>query len=182
MEPTEADIHWPTQFREAEKNYAKFYVSPIESLGVFCLYAGRDNELESVHRGRIDLQVPGTMTCSEVKQLAAKCSQLGRATYRLTRAGVFCVGIGPEDMIQFVSTDWEPNAWADIDVSSGAHITLPDSVHALGKEAAIVLVFRARALDSRKTARRTPGLTRMRATRRNRPRKGLKAVKREDST
>ena len=182
MEPSHEDMEWPAQFREAERNYAQFYVSRIESLAIFCLYVGRNNNLESVHQGRVTLEQPGKMTGEELKQVAARCSQLGGVSYRLSKGGVFCLGIGPDDIIPFISTDWEPDAWTSLDIACATDISLPDAVHTLGEQSSLILLFRARAHESRKTARRTPGLRRMRVTRRSHGRKGLKAVRTQMNT
>ena len=176
--PTEEDMSWPARFREAEANYAQFYTQPTSGVSVMRLYASADGELESVGRSHTDLVEPGALSGEELSEAVAKGASVGGVHYRLAAAGVFTVALGPESIETFVSTEWEPSAWSSIDVDAPGPIRLADTVHALGKETTLVLLYRRKASRARRqTARREPLHLRRPPTRTTRrSRKGLKAV------
>ena len=173
---TAEEIHsectWPARFRELERNYDQFYTTKPSSAGVFCLYAGCNGELQSVRETRITLETDGVLSESEVRRVAARRARVGGASYTLASGGLFTVSVQPQDMEEFVATDWQPESWTPLDVKTPPSISLPETVHALGQETSLVLLFRRRKADKRHTARRAPGREKGRDTRRNR--KGLK--------
>ena len=177
-QPTEEDLNWPARFREAEENYAQFYTQRPTSISVLRLYASDTGDLESVGRTRETLVEPGTFSDKEIAHVIAKGASVGDKRYSLTAGGVFTVAIEPESVESFVATDWEPNAWVQFDVNSVPSINLPDTVHALGKETTLILVYRRRARHARRqTARRDQLQIKSQAARTTRrSRKGLKKL------
>jgi hypothetical protein len=176
--PTEEDMNWPARFREEEANYSQFYTQPTKSICIMRLYAGMSGDLESVKRSHHDLEKEGTFSERELGKVIAQGSHIGSTRYRLTTGGVFSVAIGPESVESFVATDWKPDVWTPLDVSSTSSIELPETVHALGRETTLVLVYRQRpAVKKRQTARvsvANSATASARTTRR--PRKGLKRL------
>ena len=173
--PTEEDMRWPVLFRQEEESYAKFYAQPIRSIWVVRLYAGRDGQLQSVKKARQELLEPGVLSEDEFRGAAAKGSRLGEEHYRLGTGGVFSVSVGPDDIETFAGTDWSPEAWRHIDVSKPQPIRFPETVHILGQETTMFLLYRSRSLiQARQTARCSPSVPPSRRTRRSG--KGLKRL------
>ena len=155
----------------------------MDAPSLFCLYVDARNEVASVHKAKIPLTPGGTLSSDTLSQAAARCSTLGCETYRLVSGGVFHADVPPNEMIRFVTTDFEPKAWTALDLKSQDDIHFPDAAPALADVASVILLFKPRESYGRKTARRSMiANPSARGTRRVRCRKGRKADRCHETT